>query len=457
MVKFAGFLEGIAELERAVPKLTTTLSVAEAVGNAARIEADTALSVAEAAGNVVRMEAYTAKMGSATSRQLTDRYRLPGLEALQKHIEPDSAAMADIRKFEGQGHLNFFTLGNYIDENPSLRTGMVTDALRAGAPEPVRNWIRFSVFPEPVADKLALAANSAAVNAGTIVHYARDLESGPRFVQYLTDHVEQGKPITQEAIDKINQSASTSTEPINPFKNRPVKVGGHLRLIDGGPHLDQVRTITDLAQGVNQTADIIAAKFDPKTPIALLWRDMGPLAAPLSARGRQVINFHWSRAQYFNPRTFDRWLREVPPNSVAIDAGLGGSILGRIRAVDETADLQLLQSGGRYPQILPRTQLLQIAEDLEVMPKIVGRCTGFTTGARASLCRPSREDSQDIVPPSLLAVPWNRALLSDMGLSDWHVWRYKTFSAVPLSERVGISKPERIDQYLKRNSYLRGD
>ncbi len=200
---------------------------------------------------------------------------------------------------------------------------------------------------------------------------------------------------------------------------------------------------------------IMLRKFDPARPIVMLARDMDVFTPPLRASGRQTINFPFSRLQYNDASTVAQWKTEVPPHAIVVDSKLHGSILDAIKKFDPTVETYLLQSKGRHPELLTNTGFSSLADDVEYFPKLTGRCSGFRPSG-AAICRLKDIDKEDVKSPSAMAIELRQSIFRDMGLSDWHVWRYKTFTSVPQWDRIGITAPSRIQTYLERVRTERG-
>jgi hypothetical protein len=305
---------------------------------------------------------------------------------------------------------------------------------------------KLTMFPQATAEKLAEQSSNGAFRIEELAPGVRDFESGDKFTAMLDEHVQSGKTLTSDSIAKIAADAKSSTDHINPFVDRPHNEARATSTF--GRATDAGGTMSNLAANLNEIGKMLAGNWEKDRTLVLLGRDMNVLTPVLRANGVKTLDFHFSRLQYKDASTVAQWRTEVPPNSVVIDAGIAGSVPKTIAEFDPTIAPYLLESGGRYPQLLPNNHLLRVATDLEVFPKITGRCSGFRPSG-AAICRLFSEDAQDFVSPSLRAVETNRALLQELGLSDWWVWRYKSFTGVPQSERIGISDPARINQYLK--------
>ena len=386
------------------------------------------------AGNPqTRLFLVQSELGSphVSPAKLDSEFRLPGAELAEIHLGDSRATLKAAHDFETAGKLNLWHLGTYVDENPTARVPLVRAALERQSPDTVRNLIALSAFPESTADKLAPATARGEVSLSQILAGVRDLNIGPRFTALLTNQTEQGLPLTRESIDALKHIAADRDIPVSAFKTT-----GETRETSRVLPISE-RTVKEMADEAMLVTEILKERFDPDRTLVLLGRDMNPLVPMLRAQGRDARLFHWSRLQYGNESTIKQWLREVPRDSVVIDAGLSGSILTDIRKIDSSIDPFLLESATAYPQLMPRG--LNFAEDLEILPKLTGRCRGYSPSG-AALCQlRNAEDPQDFVKSSMNAVPYHAELLRRVGLPDWYVWRYKTFTGVSPVERIGRS------------------
>lgn len=248
--------------------------------------------------------------------------------------------------------------------------------------------------------------------------------------------------LTPAVIDEVAAEARHSPQVTSSFVQRAVSPTSNYLEFFG---LD---TMPKFAADVAETTKLILERFSSDRTIVLLGRDMNPFTSLLRANGRKVVDFHFSRLQRESiSNTAAQWRAEVPPHAVVIDSRTFGTIHDEIKTFDSTVEPYLLESNSKYPQLLP-AERESFASELELFPKMTGRCTGYRASG-AAVCRwKSQRDDDDRILPSLQAAAYNRALLRDAGLSNWYMWRYENFTGVPQAERIGISSPSRIQQYL---------
>ena len=383
----------------------------------------------------------------ATVSQLNDRTWLPGLALVTRHLSSEPQVLSQAVQHAERNRLNLWHVGSYLDGEPGTRVPAIKRVLSEGKPEVARDLVRLSMFPQAVAERIANDTASGAVRVETIIDHARDFQYGANFIELTAQHARKST-LTPKVIDELAATAKNSPPLSSPFVVREPNQWRSAMQV-GFYH-----TLPEFAAHVQVATNIILDRFSPDRTIVLLGRDMNAFTPALRANGRNIIDFHFSRLQYTDANTVTRWKQEVPPNAVVIDSAVSGSIHDTIRAFDPTIEPYLLQSSGKYPQLLPDNHLRVLASDLERFPKMTGRCSGYRSSG-AAICRLSSRDDRDLTPPSLHAADWNRALLQELGLSDWYVWRYRNFTAVPLSERLGISAPDRIQRHFQLVEDLR--
>ena len=384
----------------------------------------------------------------ATVARLHSSSWLPGLELVSKHLGSDAPLLNQAVRYAEQNRLSMWRLGSYLDGDPAARLPVVSKMIADGIPEGTRDLVRLTMFPQATAEKIADATSSGATMIAPIIAHARDLEYGANFVELLSRRAEQGTALTQPVIDELAQAAKNSPPLTSPFAAREPDEKR------AGLVVTSETNLSKFAAHLNEAAKIILERFSPDRTIVVLGRDMNSFTPLLRAHGRKTIDFHLSRLQRYDASAFAFWKEEVPPNAIVIDSGVTGSMPRAIQNFDPSIEPYLLKSTGDYPQLLADNHLQGLFSDLESFPKLTGRCSGYRPSG-AAICRLRERDLQDLRLPSLQASQWNRALMQELGLSDWYVWRYGNFTAVPRSERIGISSPERIQQYLKSVAELR--
>ena len=381
-----------------------------------------------------------------TVARLQNSSWLPGLELVSKQLGSDRSLLRQAVSYADQNRLSLWQLGTYISGNPAERLPVVRKLIGDGQPERTSDLVRLSMFPQSTAQRIVDATASGVVRVEQVVAHARDLEHGANFVEVASRQVQQGGALTPESVAQWAQEARSSAPTASPFVARePDKQRARLTAFAG-------TNVGKLASNIKEVTNVILERFSPDRTIVVLGRDMNFFTPLLRAHGRKTIDFHLSRLQHSDASAAARWHEEVPPNAVVIDSGVLGSMHTIIKGFDPTVEPYLIRSHSKYPQLQAKMELG--VGDFESFPKLTGRCSGYRpTGA--AICRLRSTDSYDMRQPSVTAAEWNRALLQELGLSDWYVWRYRTFTAVPRSERIGISQPERIQQYLQSIAELR--
>ncbi len=388
------------------------------------------------------------KRGVSPAR-LSDRDWLPGMHLVTKHIGDDVESMAALTKYGEQNRNGLWKIGSYLDGAPEERVEAVRKMIKSGTLDDPTQLTRLTMFPQHVAEGIAEAAAPNGYRVENIVGHARDFESGANFVSMTADYLKTHDSLTAKAIENIAADARHSGEMMPAFVEREANAARSATSYT----TSQYYTIGSLAADLKSATQIILDKFAPERQIVVLARDMNPFTSLLRANGRKTINFPFSRSQYGDAATAARWNAEVPPGSVVIDSKLNGTIHDAIKKFDPTIEPYLLQSRSPYPQLLPNTRLAQLADHIEVFPKLTGRCTGFS--GTAAICRLKSLDQEDVAKPGIQAINATRALLQELGLSDWNVWRYKSFSAVSQSERLGLTQPDHIQQFLQTVEKMR--
>ena len=384
----------------------------------------------------------------ASLKTLENRRWLPGIELVTRHLGSDSGLLDRVIGYGEQNRLSPWQLGSFIDAAPGERVPAVKRLLESGSTDSIVRLMRLPMFSGAVSEKIADASAGGITKLERIVHHARDLEYGANFVELTAREAERGTQLTAKVIEELAHEAKVSQPLASAFttyapdeRRQAMSVGTELQLL---PFADRFGDATKA----------ILSSFAPDQTIVLLGRDMNSFTPVLRAHGRTTIDFHLSRLQFKDDTAALRWKEEVPPNAVVIDSGFSGNMHDKIRSFDRTVKPYMMESHGRYPQLLKGEKMDGFADDLEIFPKLTGRCSGYRPSG-AAICRLRNEDDQDYVRPSATASAWNRALLQELGLSNWYVWRYSHFTAIPRAERIGISSPERIQSYLESVEALR--
>ncbi|HEY9676945.1 MAG TPA: hypothetical protein V6C76_03000 [Drouetiella sp.] len=382
--------------------------------------------------------------------QLNNPTWLPSMRLLQKHIAPELVDKAV--KLGEQGKLDTWNVGAFVDSNPAQRASFVEGMLASGTPEKIKDVAKLSMFSQETAEEVARRAASGEFRVQDLLHHARDLQSGQNFVALTAERVQKGLPLSKEILDSLAVEAAHTPPLVPNFVTR-----GSVATVTEG--LDRPIWPGELkyADKLNAVTNIMLNRFAPDRPLVMLARDMDAFTPVLRAHGRETINFPFSRLQLGDPVTKARWMAEVPPNAVVVDSKLHGTILGEIQRFDPSIEPYLLQSRSRFTQLVPDTGgMTSIADSVEYFPKLTGRSSGFRPSG-AAVSRWKNVDDHDITAPSLMAIELRQSILQDLKLSDWHVWRYKTFTGVPQSERLGITSPGRIQTYLDSVANLRAN
>ena len=385
--------------------------------------------------------------GGVSVERLNDLSWLPSMHLLSRHLEPD--IVDKTVQLSEQSRLQMWRIGSYVNANPAERLDFVNRMVAAKTPDKITEVARLSMFPQATAEELARRAESGEFRVQDVLKHARDLQSGQNFVALTTERIAKNLSLSDTTIKSISMEAAHQPSLLPAFVERkPIMAGeqpAQWYSLENPVQLAKLKT----------ASDIMLDKFAPDRPLVMLARDMDAFTPLLRASGRQTINFPFSRLQIRDPGTQAQWLAEVPPNAVVVDSKLFGSIFDDIARFDPTIEPYLLQSKSKYPE-LAASGGYDLANAVEYFPKLIGRCSGFRPSG-AAICRLSSVDKEDLQAPSLMAIEARESILQDLQLSDWHVWRYKTFTGVPQSERLGITDPGGIKTYLEsvaRQRYL---
>lgn len=239
--------------------------------------------------------------------------------------------------------------------------------------------------------------------------------------------------------------------------------------------LDNVRVTADL---LKQSADAIYKFIPQNSTCVLLGRDAYPLVPLLRYRGIDARYFLWSRLQTYDPHELYHyeteqhskiaaarkaaeeqnaklWRQEVPPGSIVIDTGYGGSIFDSIKKSDPTIKGYLLSSNGRYPEI-PGLKLdrLKLVEYVERFPKSIGRANKLSQ-AGVPVAKSSNRDAEEKVFLPQASVLLTEQLLQELGLPNEFAYRHKTFTGLTKEERLGIGKYFIPGEGIERDRILR--
>lgn len=177
--------------------------------------------------------------------------------------------------------------------------------------------------------------------------------------------------------------------------------------------------------------------------LVILGRDAWVLVPLLRKLGVKTQYFLYSRLQYGDESTKKAWLREVPKGSYVLDTGYRGSIFDDIKKFDPSIHGILMSSDGMYPEIqVDGTDKYSRADTvgkIEAFPKIIGRSTGFKDDiAQVKRLKSSDHDiDSDGEKDVQSIVAGNEKALRDLGLPEEDVQKYKTFSGIPLHQRIG--------------------
>lgn len=203
---------------------------------------------------------------------------------------------------------------------------------------------------------------------------------------------------------------------------------------------EEQETIDYLKNSVSKIAEIVGKKT-----LVILGRDAWVLVPMLRNAGVKTQYFLYSRLQIGDNRTKEAWLREVPEGSFVLDTGYAGSIFNDIKTFDPSIKGILMSSTGSYPEIQVKDSDVhsrsRVVGDIEGMPKIIGRSTGFDGFNTTVKRRKSADHDVDSynVPNLKSVIDQNHQTLKQLGLSDEDADKYKNFSGVPLRQRLGHS------------------
>jgi hypothetical protein len=379
-----------------------------------------------------------------TAARLNERDWLPGLHLITRSLASDQATLEAVVRYGETDRLGLWRIGSYLDGAPAQRAEVVRELARKGELHDPQGIMRLTMFPEDAATNIAGAAAKGGYKVAKVVEHARDFESGARFVALTRDYLRSGGKLSAEDLEKLATGARGSSELEPAFVKREASLArAQTRITGSMPY-----AMSNLASDLKSTTDIVLGRFSPGRTLVILGRDMNPFTSLLRANGRNTINFPFSRSQIGNISTARQWMAEVPPNSVVIDSKLNGTVHDAIKAIDPTAEPYLLQSKSPYPALLTQWPLNKLADWIEVFPKITGRCTGFTSCGNA-ISRIKSTDTEDVARPGIHAIDANRALLQELNMSDWYVWRYKSFTGLSQSERLGLTQPASIQAHLR--------
>ncbi len=388
----------------------------------------------------------------ATADQLNSYYRMRGLEQLEREFPPGSDMHNRLLRMEARDGLSLWNLGKYVGDWTEARATAVKQEIENGAPvKQIEDQVKLAAFPTDVAVKLSKQAGRGTVQTDELVSALLDLQTGPYMQQLVRVHVEKGNVLTTKDLERFGNEARLLFESKAPLATNVESWTPQSRL---RLPTETDRTVAHMASSVRQAAQGIMDSLPPNKSMVLLGRDMGPLLAILRASGRDVRYFLWSRSQNGDASTAAQWQKEVPPQAVVIDAGLSGSIFDNIRKTDANIEPYLMQSAGRYPQFPVNMDVA--ANDVELFPKLTGRSLGFKPDGTA-IAPDTSLDAQDFHDANHRqeAVQYNSQLLRDLGLSDWWVWRYQTFTGIAPSERIGITDGQKLAQEYSRIKDLR--
>lgn len=197
-----------------------------------------------------------------------------------------------------------------------------------------------------------------------------------------------------------------------------------------------------------------------KRTLVVLGRDAWVLVPLLRKLGVKTHYFLYSRHQYSKIRweaefgsdppwdpenhetTKQAWLREVPKGSYVLDTGYAGSIIDDIKSFDPTVKGILISSTGHYPQLEIDSDELPsiIVKNIEEMPKLTGR--SYRYKGDIVLTKNPKEDLGDVDSDSAVLsmhkkIKKNERVLKDFGLPEKDVEKYKSFTGIPISQRIG--------------------
>lgn len=197
----------------------------------------------------------------------------------------------------------------------------------------------------------------------------------------------------------------------------------------------------EISNYLAQAAQSIAQIVKDKT-IVILGRDAWPLVPLLRHMGIKTQYFLYSRLQIGDKTTKEIWLKEVPKGSYVLDTGYMGSIIDDIKKFDPSIKGLLLSSNtNKYsaiPTNLSTSQTTNIVDDIEKFPKIIDRSNGFRGFYATTKKRRNKDDDVDDRSAGINDIlNKNQELLKSMNLPDEVVSKYKNFSGISPSQRLG--------------------
>ena len=94
---------------------------------------------------------------------------------------------------------------------------------------------------------------------------------------------------------------------------------------------------------------------------------------------------------------------------------------------------------------------------IEDLPKLIGRARTYTNNGGAVSSDGERE-SHDVLsnhasvkgPTRWQVEASNRRLLKELGLDDWHVWRYGQFLGLTAKDRLGLSDDAEVQLHYQQ-------
>jgi hypothetical protein len=173
-----------------------------------------------------------------------------------------------------------------------------------------------------------------------------------------------------------------------------------------------------------------------------------------------VQYFILTRKQLQDLATQRQWRKEVPPNSYVLDTGFNGQIFKTIAKIDSTHSFRHIESNVPevYPALLDYTEAGGTARSIEYLPKLISRPTTYTEYGRAVYKLSELHEDEDsplTYRPREEITSFIRETMRDVGLSEWHVWRYARFTGVTPQERLGVVTKEEVAAHYQRVAKLR--
>ncbi len=219
-----------------------------------------------------------------------------------------------------------------------------------------------------------------------------------------------------------------------------------------------------MSEIILEAAKRIDERVPRDKPIVLLGRDMWTVLPLLSARGRDVQYFLWSRKQIQDEATAMQWRKEVPPNAAVIDTGYIGSIIDDIKRTDGSASGFLLSRShlSKYPRLLKGEDHASKVHKIEEHSKLIssGRTYSKHGGAVTSSLDLDFADAQSNKNSSFgqhryLLESNLRQVFRASGLDTWSAWRYSQYVGLKPAERLGVSSDADVQAHYETVEQLR--